>query len=608
MEKRKLFLLPLAVLFFFACEEEPVPFVDPDPTSVPDTLDTGKYSYLMYGLAEIDILTDGKAAVDSKDPADYRPCSISVNGGEVFDNYEGRGVIRGRGNSTWEWYPKKPYRIKLDETSPFMGMSSNRDWVLLADYRDVTHMMNNVGFSMAHWLNIPYTNHSRYATVTLNGQDMGLYMVTEQVEHGGHRVDVEAAGGILLALDINDGPGDAPWETNNFYSKNIHMDCAVKWPDNPDEATVNWVREEFAALEEAILDEDWKRIDALLDVKSMIDYLIVEEAIGNVELDNGNSCRSVYINRKLGGKWTMGPVWDCDGGFSYNWGDMYDYWGWGHTYFENDTYLVMGSQPYTGQGAYGAGISPFFSRLFGIKEFVQMFKARWEETREDMLDYVLANIDATYEVIADRVRADCSLWGIRNYSPAEQVFNLKRWLSNRFDYLDVVVAGYKEYGGGKPDNPEPAEEPTTLNVKHSAVVNASFRQDWTHHEGVTVSPSVFSDADVREALGCSLDEIPDKVADGTLLLAAVAPDGTPRYGTTASDSKGVGFWFNPEGQVTTYGNESAVYVELSFYRWEFILGKHPVLCMPGDYRFSIAFVVPSSGDAVQIDFSVTVTD
>ena len=608
MFQKKLFrILPLAFLLF-ACQEEPEPIVDPDPLPVPDTLDTGKYRYLMYGLADIDIFTDGKKDVDSKDPADYRPCVISVDGNGVFDDFEGRGAIRGRGNSTWEWYPKKPYRIKFDEPSAFMGMESNRDWVLLADYRDVTHMMNNVGFSMAHWLGIPYTNHSRYANVTLNGKDVGLYMVTEQVEQGGHRVDVDEIGGILLALDINDGPGDMPNATDNFYSKKIQMDCAVKWPENPSEEIVNWVRDEFAELEDAILALDWQRINELLDVRSMINYLIVEEAIGNVELNNGNSCRSVFINRKFGGKWVMGPVWDCDGAFSYNWGDMYDYWGWGHTYFENETYLIMGSQPYTAKNANGGGVSPFFSRLFGIKEFVQMYKARWQEVREGMLDYVLANIDATYEVIADAMRADCSMWHINNYLSAEQVNSLKRWLSNRFDYLDTVIDKYEEYDDPNSEGGEDDGKPAKLNVKYSTAESASFRQEWEHHDGTTVSPDGFSASDVRKVLGCSLDEVPDKVSEGKLLLAAIEPNGRVNYDMTAYDSKGTGFWFNPQGQVTRYGNNSSVYVELSYYGWEFILGKHPSLCQPGRYNVSVAVVVPTSGDAVQIDFHIEVTE
>ena len=144
--------------------------------------------------------------------------------------------------------------------------------------------------------------------------------------------------------------------------------------------------------------------------------------------------------------------------------------------------------------------------------------------------------------------------------------------------------------------------------KFSTAVSASFRQEWEHHDGTTESPNGFSASDVRKVLGCSLDEVPDRVSEGKLLLAAIEPDGRVNYDMTAYDAKGTGFWFNPQGQVTRYGNNSSVYVELSYYGWEFILGKHPSLCQPGRYNVSVAVVVPTSGDAVQIDFHIEVTE
>ena len=553
----------------------------------------------MYGLASIEITTDGQAAVDSKDPADYRPCTVTVDGADVFDDYEGRGKVRGRGNSTWEWYAKKPYRIKFDESSSFMGMASNRDWVLLADYRDVTHMMNNVGFTMAHCLGIPYTNHSRYATLKLNGKNMGLYMVTEQVERGGHRVDLQPAG-ILLALDINDGPGDCPQATNNFWSEYIHMAAAVKWPEDPEPDVRDYVRSEFGKLEYAILDHDWAALNELLDVQSMIDYLIVQEAIANVELDNNPSARSVYINRDVGGKWIMGPVWDCDGGFCYSWGDMYDSWGWGHTYFEDYRLLVMGRQPYSGKDAYGSGISPFFSNLFGMPQFTKAFKARWQEKRDEMLDMVLDNIDATYEAIADAMRADCTLWKISNYTPACEVEKLKDWLVSRFDYLDTVIAGYDEGTADDDDHPDPTDDAT---IVATVDIEASYAQDG-HHLGTYLTPDKATGKTIAEALGVTVSDIPSLFSDGYLRVAH-CEDSSLNFNTTASDAEGMGFWFNSQCQVSNYGNDSSVYVELSFSEFCFILGKHPSQCAPGRYPVNIVLVY---GDkAVQVNIDITVT-
>lgn len=586
----------VCLLAFAACDPEPDPIVDPDP-DLHDVSDTT--GYFMYGLASIEITTDGKVEVDSKDPVDYRPCTVTVDGAGVFDNYEGRGRVRGRGNSTWEWYAKKPYRIKLDESSPFMGMAANRDWVLLADYRDVTHMMNNVGFTMAHCLGVPYTNHSRYATLKLNGKNMGLYMVTEQVERGGHRVDVQPTG-ILLALDINDGPGDCPQATNNFWSEYIHMAAAVKWPEDPEPTVRNHIRSEFGKLEYAILDHDWTTVNELLDVQSMIDYLIIQEAIANVELDNNPSARSVYINRDAGCKWVMGPVWDCDGGFCYNWGDMYDSWGWGHTYFEDYRLLVMGRQPYYGQDAYGSGISPFFSNLFGMPQFTRAFKARWKEKRDEMLDMVLTNIDDTYDAIADAMRADCSLWKISNYTSAGEVEKLKDWLISRFDYLDNVIAGYDEGSLGGEDHPNPENNPITVATIEMA---ASFPLDG-HHLGTYLTPDKTACETIEEALGVKVTDIPTLFMEGYLRVAHNERTSL-NFNTTASDAEGKGFWFNSQCQASNYGNDSSVYAELSFSEFCFILGKHPSQCAPGCYPVNIVLVY---GDkAVQVDFDIIVT-
>ena len=590
-------LLLVTLLFLMACRPEEEPLIDPDPTPAADSA-----NYFAYGVASIDIVTDGKAAVDSKDPADYRPCTVTVKGKNIFADYEGRGQIRGRGNSTWEWYTKKPYRIKLDEPSPFLGMAQNRDWVLLADYRDVTHMMNNVGFTLAHVLGLPFTNHSRYATVSLNGKNMGLYMVTEQVEQGGNRVDIDADGGLLLALDINDGPADEPLATNNFYSDVIHMAVAVKSPEDPDGMQLAWARTEFAQLERAILSLDYAQVSALMDVSSMIDYLIVQEVIANVELDNNPSARSVYIHRDLGGRWTMGPVWDCDGGFSYNWGDMYDSRGWGHTYFENYRLLILGSQPFTGKGAYGSGPSPFFSCMFGMPEFVRAFKVRWQEKRDEMLETVLANINATYDVIASAMRADCSLWHISNYSPAEQVTKLRLWLNDRFDYLDTIIASYEEApnGGGTP-TPDTNDEVT---IVETLSFTASFPQDG-HHLGTYFYPTSEECALIEKALGVKTSQIPTLFTDGMIRLAH-NHDGVLEWDLNAGDSEGMGFWFDSKGNLSPYGTDSSVYMELSYYDFCFILGKHPTLCAPGEYHVNIVLAYGSK--AVQLNGNIHVTE
>ena len=394
-------------------------------------------------ISHLDITTDGGVAVNSKDPAQYRPCTVKVSGEEKDYAMEARGKIRGRGNSTWDWYPKKPYRIKLDVSSPFLGMAPNKDWVLLADYRDVTHMMNLVGFYLAQELGLPFANHVRYATVTLNGEDLGLYMVTEQVEEGGHRVQLDPKEGILLALDINDGPDDRPRATDNFFSNVFWMAAAVKYPEDATKADRNRVREEFAFLERAIESEDWAAVKQELDVESMAKYILIQEIISNVEMDNYPSMRSGFIHRHDdSSRWVMGPLWDCDGGFNYNWSDMYDSRGRGHTYFESYRTLIFGSDPYYRTGAYGSTPSDFFCCLFGMPEFVRLIRQLWIDNQASLLSGLLDCLAETETLIGTAAQADMDRWGIDRYVHAEEYRKLRAWLTNRFRYLDGVIRNY----------------------------------------------------------------------------------------------------------------------------------------------------------------------
>ena len=80
------------------------------------------------------------APIDSKD--NYINATITIEGNDWGEDYTGTTRIRGRGNSTWGM-PKKPYRLKLDESTSILGLLPEKDWVLLANYIDPTLMLNS---------------------------------------------------------------------------------------------------------------------------------------------------------------------------------------------------------------------------------------------------------------------------------------------------------------------------------------------------------------------------------------------------------------------------------------------------------------------------------
>ena len=66
------------------------------------------------GLPVVRIETPGRKNITSKEVwMDGATLRIELPDGKV--DYEGKMEIRGRGNSTWQWYPKKPYALRLAE-------------------------------------------------------------------------------------------------------------------------------------------------------------------------------------------------------------------------------------------------------------------------------------------------------------------------------------------------------------------------------------------------------------------------------------------------------------------------------------------------------------
>lgn len=425
---------------------EPSPVVPTSSTIDTTKVDTSKTDQnpvavkfaAKYRVAKMQITTDGQQAVDSKEKTDYRSCTIKIESDTAAWNYEGRGRIRGRGNSTWLWYPKKPYRIKLDEKASVLGLDANKDWVLLANYRDPTHLMNTFVFEMGHGLNMPFTNHTRYVEVTLNSDYIGLYQLTEQIEVGKSRVDIGKKKGWLLSLDVDDGPAEAPTAGDNFWSQVYRMPVCVKSPESEDYATpetlLDDAKQALGDLENVIHSHDYEALKKVMNVQSMIDYLLIQEYVYNVEVA---APRSIYLHKDKGDAlWTFGPLWDFDAGFDFDWGHMYD----GHGYFADYRETVLGTDPARHISNYDY-VSSFFTDMWKNKEFVSDVKARWKQIRPRVISEFWAETKRYADAAAEAMERDAKRWPIdKKY--ATEINRMEKWLNSRAVYMDNIVSNY----------------------------------------------------------------------------------------------------------------------------------------------------------------------
>ncbi len=492
-----------------------------EPDSVP------KSPYKVYGMY---ITTAGGQAVASKE--EYVDCYVSIDGRGEYKNYSGTARIRGRGNSTWLWYDKKPYRIKLDVSDKILGIKKNRDWVLLANYRDPTDMMNTYGFEAARWMGMPFTNNTRYVEVFLNGDYIGIYQLTEQVEQGGHRVDINEQGGVLLSFDLDDGPGLSPGATDNFYSEGYGMPMCVKYPDDPTDSVVAQIKSDFAILEKAVKAGDYNAVDSLMDIQSLIDMVQIQEYLYNVELQ---APRSVYMFRDAGGKYTLGPVWDWDAGYDFDWNHMET----NHNYFSNYKKLILGTDPLR----QSTGVPRFFTDMFASKTFVERYKASWAERKDSIFLAPWAECDKFLEHLKQgAITREETRWPIGK-NTLEEIENLKTWLNNRKAYLTRVIANY----------PVPEFDPVQTELRLCGTIKCDVTLSYAKGYGQSVTVDIVPN-EVASVMGISTEEL----TDGYVTLVPLHRDGTEGPNNT----NGVyGGWFNGDGNPYDHG-QGHVYIEV----------------------------------------------
>ena len=362
-------------------------------------------------LAHIYIQTEGNASIISKE--DYLDGVLTIDGQSKYEDLVISSRIKGRGNSTWS-LPKKPYKMKLSDDASVLGLLPEKDWVLLADYLDGTHLLNAVAFKIGQLLEMPFTNTIIPVEVTINNEYLGLYNLTEQVEVKTNRVNV-GKDGLLLELDRN---YDEEWQ---FKSAAYDLPVLVKDPGLDDASELTAIKNDFETFEALLANNDFPNNQYLdyIDAVSIAKYLIVYMLTLNEEI---NHPKSTYIHKTATGKYTMGPIWDFD------WGYGYEGTGW---HFNNYDKNLFWSPPSKG--------TEFFSRLMSDPKIESLIKEHWEEFKVNHLSELMNYIDE-YAFITNGARArNAILWPRNNEKDVEK---LKQWIDNRVSYMNTVIDGF----------------------------------------------------------------------------------------------------------------------------------------------------------------------
>ena len=571
----------LETLQFNVTGDRPVPFSIEHIDSLTFEDEPLKETKNPYQVFQLYLTTADGQDITSRE--EYKACHVALNAQGSFSNLSLNAQVRCRGNSSFLWYDKKPFRLKLDEKHKMLGLAKAKSWVLLANYRDVTDLMNTFVFEMGHWLGLPYTNHTRYVELFVNGDYRGLYQLTEQVQQNKNRVAVSDDRGILISLDVDDGPAESPAANDNFWSEVYGMPVCVKYPDDEyfTANTVDSVRAVFTELEQAIKSKDYPRIEQLLDIPSFITYLQIQEFVYNVEL---SAPRSVFMSKDGDGKWVMGPLWDFDAGYDFDWSNMYT----GHTFFTDATETVMGTNPLKRNGNYNY-VPQFFTDLFACKEFVNAYKEQWKEAKDSLLSHCWAECMKYVEQWrqSGAMEREFSRWPLKGKTFETELNKMHQWLQTRMTHMTYLIAAI----------PEPDDTPVTSG-KLCGTITTNVTMDW--NKGYTQSNKVkVSRQRVLQLMGLSESEFQEP----NLSIVPLNADGSEGENHT----NGVfGGWFDGDDDPGYY-EAGHVYIEVFQDLWNWSCGLQQWVCWDDAHTVTMQYQYPHDGTLLKVNVKVNFT-
>ena len=382
------------------------------------------------GLPIVYINTTNYVGIDSKE--EYATGTISVDGGRHVPDMPSTAIeIRGRGNSTWDLHPKKPYQMKFSSKEEFLGMPEDKKWLFLAEYSDKTLLRNTTVFEMGYISDLDWTPQSEFAEVYLNNQYQGTYNITQKVEETNRRVAI-TNDGFLLEIDqiFRLDPDDVYFSTDQFSV------IAIKEPniDQIDENGLSFSQDSryiyinnfVNQFEDVLFSSNFANsvsgYAAYIDVDSFVDWFLINEIIKNVD---ARWFSSIYFHLIPGEKIKMGPLWDHDLGF-------------GNTDYADSQYT----------NGWWIQQNPWINRLLDDPNFVAKVRTKFDYYRNNE-QFILDKIDAYAEKLQWAQQENDDRWQtLGQYvwpNPVvfetyqEEVDHMKQWYQTRMNWLDNAI-------------------------------------------------------------------------------------------------------------------------------------------------------------------------
>lgn len=277
----------------------------------------------LTNLPTVYINTENNAPILDKE--NYVKANVVYVDGENVTKYEDYAAgVRGRGNSTWG-LAKKPYRLKFDKKQEFLGSdhAKAKNWTFLANYADKALIRNAVAACIGEFAGQPFTASAQFVDLVLNGQYLGNYQISDQMEVNKKRVnvteqefplpaDANITGGYFLEVD-----GFADQEISWFRtSKGVKITIKSPKDDEINRSQAEYIEDYYNQFEEVLFSDEFddpeKGYRPWIDPETLASWYISTELSANPD-----GFWSTYMYKEQDDpKLYWGPLWDYDIAFN----------------------------------------------------------------------------------------------------------------------------------------------------------------------------------------------------------------------------------------------------------------------------------------------------
>lgn len=296
-----------------------------------------------------DNITDkGRKYVDAVkgNTATGKMLMIGADGSSIYNG--NLKQIKARGNSTFQYYDKKSYQIKLETGTDLLGRGENvKTWVLLAGYGDATQMHDKLFKDMAAALGMNYVANCNWIDLYYDGEYRGLYLLSEKNSVGDTGINVTDMESAYAEKNENYGSDMKAEKALNAYGQEYQYIADLMEPDNitggyliernletideicgfytkqgsgfnvksPEFAgkeAMEYISEYYQEFEDAVYSDNGYNAETgkyyydYCDADSLVKVYLLQKLGYNV--DGFRS--SFYFYKNKDGKMYAGPVWD----------------------------------------------------------------------------------------------------------------------------------------------------------------------------------------------------------------------------------------------------------------------------------------------------------